>query len=525
MFKRVALLSMVMLLAALLASASALAAPPLSPAPEQVEFGQVDLHFGGSPTQTVKLSDETGPIQLESVNLAGPDTANFQVVSNGCIGELELGQNCAVEVAFQSGGVTGSHSATLELLTSNGVVEVPLSGSAVTGTLSASPNPLTFSPIPYTPPESHNEGEYSESQQVNVQNSSDAGTQIESVSITGPDASSFSIDYGNCQNNLMGPNNVCDVGVRFRPDSPGPKTASLVLDSDSAGTPLVVQLQGEGLRGPQLSVNTTQALLGDVALGSSAEQSFVVSNSGDYPLLIQRALVLTGTPLMFPLRSDTCSGQILYPSESCTFVVGFEPTTLGEKDAAILLITNAAAFNVLGVDGVGVSASGGTSTPVPPAPTPAVTVHGTHSSLPLPSERARRTSQLLSVHRAPRLYTLPGRASVDTGLIAQCPPALARCQVVSALTASLRLSGHHYAHAASDPSRHTVLLGSTVLQLDRGQSVPLRVSLSKRAIALLKRRGHLHVTIESFVRAGGRIVSERTSTLTLRAPWAGVKAF
>jgi len=523
MFKRVALLSMLTLLAALLASASALAAPPLSPAPEQVEFGQVDLHFGGSPTQTVKFSDETGPIQLESVNLAGADTANFQVTSNGCIGELELGQNCAVEVAFQSGGVTGSHSATLELLTSSGVVEVPLSGSAVTGTLAASPNPLTFSPIPYTP-ESHNEGEYRESQQVNVQNSSDAGTQIESVSITGPDASSFSIEYGNCQNNLMGPNNVCDVGIRFQPDSPGPKTASLVLESDSAATPLVVPLQGEGLHGPQLSVNTTQALLGDVPLGSSAEQSFVVSNSGDYPLFIQRALLLTGTPLMFPLRSDGCGGQILYPDESCTFVVGFEPTTLGEKDAAILLITNTAAFNVLGIDGVGVSAAGGASTPVPPAPTPEVTVQGTHSSLPLPSERARRTSQLLSVHRAPRLYTLPGRASVDTGLIAQCPPALSRCQVVSALTASLRLPGRH-ARAASGPSRHTVLLGSTVLQLDRGQSVPLRVSLSKRAIALLKRRGRLHVTIESFVRAGGRIVSERTSTLTLRSPWGVAKAF
>jgi hypothetical protein len=526
MFKRVALLSVFMLFGALLASAPALAAPPLSPAPEQVEFGQVDLHFGGSPTQTVKFSDEIGPIQLESVDLTGADAANFQIVSNGCSGELELGLNCAVEVAFQSGGVTGSHSATLELLTSNGVVEVPLSGSAVTGTLAASPNPLSFSAIPYTAPGAQNEGEYRESQQVNVQNSSDAGTQIGSVSITGPDASSFSIEYGNCQHNLMGPNNVCDVGIRFQPDSPGPKTASLVFESDTSGPPLTVALEGEGLHGPQLSVNTTQALLGDVPLGSSGEQAFHVANTGDYPLFIQRALLLTGTPLMFPLRSDTCSGQILYPTETCTFVVGFEPTTLGEKDAAILLITSGAAFNVLGIDGVGVSAASSAAMPAAPAPapTPEVTVQGTHSFFPIPSERTRHSSQLLSVHRTPRLYTLPGRASVDTGVIAQCPPGLARCQVVSALTVSLQRGGSH-AHAAVHSNRHTVLLGSTVVQLDRGQSVPLRVSLSKRAVALLKRRGRLHVTIESFIRAGGKIVSERTSTLTLRSPWDGAKVF
>src|ERR1700693_2769825 len=57
MFKRAALLSSLTLLGVLLATAPALANVGLSPSPSQLEFGEVDLHYGGSPRQSVSFSD------------------------------------------------------------------------------------------------------------------------------------------------------------------------------------------------------------------------------------------------------------------------------------------------------------------------------------------------------------------------------------------------------------------------------------------------------------------------------------
>jgi hypothetical protein len=219
------------------------------------------------------------------------------------------------------------------------------------GILSASPSSLKFSPIPYTRGE--REESQSETEQVNI-NGFEATVQIESVSIEGPDASSFSVQYGNCEDDQLSANNSCDAGIRFQPASPGDKHAELLIDSDSASGPLVVPLEGYGLLGPEVNVASRESQLGNVLLGAAASHSFTVENSGDYQLYIQQAFLVSGTPKMFPLLSNTCSGQIVLPGATCEFTIGFEPTTPGEKDASLIFITNATPqINVLGVDGVG----------------------------------------------------------------------------------------------------------------------------------------------------------------------------
>src|SRR4029077_9015981 len=205
-----------------------------------------------------------------------------------CSGEVPPTMSCGLEVRFQPQS-PGAKSATLALVESSGTVEVSLSGTGRTGTLSVeAPNfPLTVVGR-------------SESTQVTVDNA-DAGTHVDSVEIAGPDASSFSIDNGNCAGNTFGPGNTCGVGLRFSPSSAGQKTAQLVITSDASNTPLIVPLSGVGAEGPRLSVDPQQALLGDVAIGSSVEQTFTLTNTGDYPLGVQGAFVVSGTPLMFPV--------------------------------------------------------------------------------------------------------------------------------------------------------------------------------------------------------------------------------
>lgn len=241
-----------------------------------------------------------------------------------------------------------------------------LQGAAGAGSLSANPSPLKFAAIPYTHGNNEEKEGQNETEQVNVE-SIDGGVQIESVSVSGPNASSFSVQYGDCVGAQLSENNSCDVGVRFQPTSLGLEHAELTIDSDSASGPLVVVLEGEGLLGPQISVSSNESQLGNVPIGASPSHTFNIENSGDYPLFIQQSFLVTGTPKMFPLLANTCDGEVVIPGSSCEFTIGFQPTTAGEKDASLIFITNATPqINVLGVNGVGIQPA--TTLPVSPPP-------------------------------------------------------------------------------------------------------------------------------------------------------------
>jgi hypothetical protein len=526
MFKRSVPLVTAVLVAMLLGAAPASAQPAVEASPAQLEFGAVDLHFGGNPQQNVKFTNNTlASLLVTASEISGPDASSFHLVNDGCAANfVGAGENCSLEVVFQP-GARGAYTATLVLHTLGEVlgeapVEVPLGASAATGTPSPSPSQLTFAPIPYNPPESF-EGENRESESLNIQNSSDFGTQLQSVSITGPDAGDFAVEWGNCENNLMWPNNSCGIGVRFRPSATGVRTASLVVHSDSAAGPIVVPLSGVGLHGPQLTLDTTQALLGNVALGGSAQHAFTVTNTGDYLLYIQRSFLVTGTPLMFPIRSDSCSGRILSPSESCTVTVGFQPTTLGEKSAAMLFITNTPAIDVAGIDGVGVpgadEADPSLSTPLVSAPAPSAPVAAPAvGAAPAPvTNQAPTPPPTLSSARAPRLYSLLGHATLDPGADVQCPAVAKDCETLSFLVPAGAPRG-----SISGFGRAAAVLGSSTARLRSGQGIHVRIPLTRHARALLKRRGRMQVRVGVVVLADGVIVAQHSWSMKLSAAGA-----
>lgn len=386
------------------------AQPALTPSPSRVEFGAVGVLFGDSQRQSVQLAGSAGaPAQIVSVAIYGPDGSSFQVVDDGCSGQTIIAQgepgpgayDCSIELAYAPNAVS-TQSATLEISYSadgeSQTLEVPLSGVGVTGTLAADESPLSFAAIPYTGSGSHGEGEQNETEELTIRNGPGAGTQVEAVRIAGPDASSFSVQWGNCEHDQLGSNNTCSEGIRFQPISPGPQHAQLIIESDSSAGPLVVALEGEGLYGPHISLSSTQALLGEVAVGSFTSHTFTLTNTGDYSLGVQQAFLVSGTPLMFPVTSDTCSGQIVYPSVSCSVTVGFQPTTPGEHDASIVFITsNSLPVNVVGIDGVGVTAAATPQTSsqasTAPALAPSIAVAPLAPSAPKPASAPKPKSK------------------------------------------------------------------------------------------------------------------------------------
>ena len=492
--RRILMLSLVMLTGVLAGAAPALASQ-IKPSPSAVGFGSVEVHSEGNPSQIVLFNNESLSLTtVESVRIVGPDAAEFSIGPDYCTGEmLYPGGNCGVGVSFLHQS-PGEKHATLELQETSGLVEVDLSGTGLTGTLSAEPTPLSF---PLTV-----DGRGGETEQVTISNAN-AGTHVEAVEIVGPDAASFSLAYGNCAHDDLPQDSNCDESVRFSPTSPGEKTAEMIVTSDATNSSFVIPLSGSGANGPELSLSSDQALLGEVLVGSSEPYTFTASNTGDYPLEIQKAFLVSGTPLMFPILSDTCGGQAIAVGASCTITGNFQPTTAGQKDASIIIITESAGGPIaVGIDGTGVLGN------VTASPSTAIAAP---LSAPSFSSPANATVAI------PRLFGIPSRlpaGSVETRIGASCPSSVVLCQVRTTITTNL--TSHPSRTSRVDAmTRTSVILGSTSSLLRGGQRSTVHARLSPMGIALLSHRHKLKVSIAVTISVPGGSPVMRSRTLVL----------
>jgi len=307
----------------------------LSPSPTSWDFGNDDIHSGGGPTQTFTFTNNTpGIVTVSTLDVVGPNASAFQLNANTCPGAiLPPTGSCNVQVTLNATS-TGPQTASLEITDDSGTLDVPLSGTGIAGTLTASPNPVNFPPQPW-----FNGGQQ---QSINIQNSNDAGTQATSAIITGPDAARFYIAWGqNCASQQFGPGWTCGMGIGFNPpNGPGTFHAQLEVSSDSLTSPLIIPLNATALSGPHAVISPLQTDFGNVAVGHSAAQIVTVSNDGDYPMQVQQAFMVTGRPSDLPITADSCSGQVVSQGSSCTFTVAYQPSTTGELDGTVILITS-----------------------------------------------------------------------------------------------------------------------------------------------------------------------------------------
>ena len=111
--------------------------------------------------------------------------------------------------------------------------------------------------------------------------------------------------------------------------------AQLEISSDSLSSPLIIPLNATALNGPHAVVGPLQTDFGNIAIGKSASQTITVANNGDAPMQVQQAFMVTGTPSVFPITADGCSGQVVNQGSSCQFTVQFEPTAAGFRDGSV----------------------------------------------------------------------------------------------------------------------------------------------------------------------------------------------
>ncbi len=136
----------------------------------------------------------------------------------------------------------------------------------------ASPSPAA-TVFPATPT-----GLQSQTRRVTISAAGAAELVTGSLSIQGAQNNEFSIVDQNCSSRTLSPYRTCTVDIRFQPTSLGTRSAELRLSSNDPGSPLVVQLSGQGVS-PDATPPETTITAGPTGATASTSASFTYESN------------------------------------------------------------------------------------------------------------------------------------------------------------------------------------------------------------------------------------------------------
>jgi len=157
------------------------------------------------------------------------------------------------------------------------------------------------------------------------------------IQISGAYAAEFTITDNGCASTLA-PGTYCTVILTFTPRALGTRSASLAISDTASANAGSAALSGVGVAG-KLTISPLTLLFGNVVAGAtSAAKATILRNPNTVALHINTA-VPSGK---FAITSDTCSGNDLAPSATCTIGAVFKPTQTGALSGNVTITDNAA---------------------------------------------------------------------------------------------------------------------------------------------------------------------------------------
>jgi hypothetical protein len=301
----------------------------------QVRVGDV------SDSQTVQLLN-TGTVSLHVTAVgASQDFA----VQNGCA-TVVAGASCSlsVQAAPHSPGVK---LASLEIASDAAVSLdfISLSVAVAPPILTLLPQALDFGPVQV--------GSTS-GLPVQVTNTGSTPVIFASIGASGDYATS-----GTCPapGASLAPGTSCTVQVSFTPTTSGVRSGVLSIASSASANPSTVSLTGTGTQSA-LQLSPSSLAFGNIVLGSSANLSLTVTNTG----------TALATAVTFSVTGDyaitiPCSVPSLAPGASCTLQLTFTPTSLGVRPGTLTLTSSdPGSPAVVPLTGTGIAAGGFTLT-------------------------------------------------------------------------------------------------------------------------------------------------------------------
>ena len=127
----------------------------------------------------------------------------------------------------------------------------------------------------------------------------------------------------------------CMFSVTFTPIAAGPRSGSIVILDDAAGSPHVINLSGSGL-GPVVTLAPASLIFTAQQVGtSSAAQAVTLTNPGTLTLNVG-TIQITGDFA----QTNNCPPS-LTANSSCTIKISFKPTASGTRSGTLAITDNA----------------------------------------------------------------------------------------------------------------------------------------------------------------------------------------
>jgi len=307
----------------------------MSLSPGSVSFG--NLNVGSSSTQTVQVAN-TGNSSVTVSQVAGSG-AGVSVSGLATPVTIAPSQSVPLTVKFAptaSGSVAGSVTVT----NSEGINAVAaVTGTALQAGLSVAPSSASFGSVVTGS---------TNSQTIQLKNSGSASLTISQVAATG---SGFSVTGASVPLTLA-PGATSTFNVQYAPTSAGAVTGSVTVVSNAPNSPSAVSLSGTGVAAAYtLSVNPSSLSFGSVTNGSTASQSFSVTNTGNATVSISG---VSAAGSGFSISSGG-SAVSLSPNQSTSVSVQFAPTVAGSANGVVSVASNATGSNGVTLSGTGVA--------------------------------------------------------------------------------------------------------------------------------------------------------------------------
>ncbi|WP_353062608.1 choice-of-anchor D domain-containing protein [Tunturibacter psychrotolerans] len=332
-------------------------------------LSQSSLTFGptqvgdATETQTVTLSNTgTTTLHIQPIHFI-PDFT----VQSACA-TLIPAQSCTIIIAFAPQPVatntTTNRISAIEIVSDSSTALEFISLLGI-----ATPSPITVTPISL------------DFGSVQLGSSATLPVQITNISATpavffGLSASPNYTVASDCPSTggSLAPSTSCTAQVTFTPTQTGAHSGLFSVASSLTQLPINVSLQGTGIQSHLQAVPTTLNF-GSIAIGASAAQTLILTNTGTAPLT-NLALTITGDYAI----TVPCTSTTLAPGNSCKITVTFAPSALGPRNGVITSTDPNTGLQNLNIPLTGTGVPNGTFT---------LTVNGgPTATLTIPSEQA-----------------------------------------------------------------------------------------------------------------------------------------
>jgi hypothetical protein len=301
----------------------------------RVSFSTGSLSFPGNqpigtPTapQTVTVFS-TGAVNavMGAATVVGQNAGDFGVLADSCSGmSFAPGSNCDLQVAFTP-STSGVRTAELRIPhNGEGSDTVSLSGVGLgNGIVSPSPASLDFGDQPINVP--------STLRRVTITNTGTGSLTLLNITRNGE----FELMNNNCQPAPLAANASCSFDAFFQPSSPGAKSGSIRIDSDTAASPNTVPLTGNGIPAPNVSLSPISLSFAGQLVGTSSQpRTITLTTSGTGTLVISSISADPDFSIMHNCPSSLMGGS------GCTINVTFRPNSPGLRGASLVIAHNAA---------------------------------------------------------------------------------------------------------------------------------------------------------------------------------------